>query len=379
MYFILNKKKIKDFYKKNTAKTWLLLLFIVVVIFVFHDAVLYKKPIGKVTNISVKHSRTDTNFNNEGRKDQEPIYEQVLTIKVLNGTYKGKKVIVKEEYGYSLIDSEKYKKGDCVFLNITGNKHDFSASIQGVKRDQYVMLLVVVLAYFIIFLMGKRGVLIFLSLVINVGVFIYGLNLYQKGNDLRSICNVLIFFFTVITLFLVNGVNQRSFIAIISTFITIFFTILIFQMVLKYGGNIDYAALDYITGNQDLELIFIASISIAGLGAIMDVSVTISTALNELIVKKPEMKGRELIYSGKELGYDIMGTMTNVLLFTYVCGLFPLIIIKMKNSISLLTIIKRQIPFEISRFLIGGIGILLAIPVTIGVSLIWITIRRQKR
>ncbi|MEG2146865.1 MAG: YibE/F family protein, partial [Lachnospiraceae bacterium] len=334
---------------------------------------------GKVTNISVKHSRTDTNFNNEGRKDQEPIYEQVLTIKVLNGTYKGKKVIVKEEYGYSLIDSEKYKKGDCVFLNITGNKHDFSASIQGVKRDQYVMLLVVVLAYFIIFLMGKRGVLIFLSLVINVGVFIYGLNLYQKGNDLRSICNVLIFFFTVITLFLVNGVNQRSFIAIISTFITIFFTILIFQMVLKYGGNIDYAALDYITGNQDLELIFIASISIAGLGAIMDVSVTISTALNELIVKKPEMKGRELIYSGKELGYDIMGTMTNVLLFTYVCGLFPLIIIKMKNSISLLTIIKRQIPFEISRFLIGGIGILLAIPVTIGVSLIWITIRRQKR
>ena len=70
--------------------------------------------------------------------------------------------------------------------------------------------------------------------------------------------------------------------------------------------------------------------------------------------------------------------MINVLLFTYICGLIPLMIMKMKNEVSLLTIVRLQIPFEISRFLIGGIGIVLAIPVSIALSSIILKIGRKK-
>ena len=53
----------------------------------------------------------------------------------------------------------------------------------------------------------------------------------------------------------------------------------------------------------------------------MDVAVAIATALSEIIRKKPDVTFLQLFKSGREIGYDIMGTMINVLLFVFVCGL----------------------------------------------------------
>ena len=111
----------------------------------------------------------------------------------------------------------------------------------------------------------------------------------------------------------------------------------------------------------------------------MDVSVSMSATLNELIVKDPNISYKQLFRSGREVGHDIMGTMTNVLLFTYICGLIPLVLIEMKNGISLITIIKLHIPFEISRFLIGGIGIVISIPISLGVSILLFKVLRRKK
>ena len=59
--------------------------------------------------------------------------------------------------------------------------------------------------------------------------------------------------------------------------------------------------------------IFHAEILLSGLGAIMDVAVAIAVALSEIVTKRPEVTFRELFRSGREIGYDIMGTMINVL------------------------------------------------------------------
>ena len=63
-----------------------------------------------------------------------------------------------------------------------------------------------------------------------------------------------------------------------------------------------------------------------------------------------------------------MGTMINVLLFTFAAGLIPSFIIRMNNDIAFFTNIRLYIPFEISRFLIESIGIVAAIPISIVVA-----------
>ena len=76
----------------------------------------------------------------------------------------------------------------------------------------------------------------------------------------------------------------------------------------------------------------------------MDVSVAISVALSEIVRKKTGVTFFELFKSGREIGYDIMGTMINVLLFVFGCGLIPMCLIRMNNSVRFVTIIKLHIP-----------------------------------
>ena len=119
----------------------------------------------------------------------------------------------------------------------------------------------------------------------------------------------------------------------------------------------------------------------AGLGAIMDVAVTLSAAMGELIRKKPDISIKKLYLSGREVGYDIMGTMISVLLFTFAAGLIPSFLIRMNNEVAFFTNVRLYIPFEISRFLIESIGIVAAIPISIVVAsaLFKLQIRKGER
>ena len=69
--------------------------------------------------------------------------------------------------------------------------------------------------------------------------------------------------------------------------------------------------------------------------------------------------------AGRHIGQDIMGTMTNILLFSYLSGSLAMVLIYLKMRIHLLTI-SMNWSLEMTRALTGGIGIVLTIPITIG-------------
>ena len=60
----------------------------------------------------------------------------------------------------------------------------------------------------------------------------------------------------------------------------------------------------------------------------MDVTVTISAALGEIVRKNPSVSPEKTIHSGREIGYDIMGTMINVPLFVLASGMIPMFILR---------------------------------------------------
>ena len=111
----------------------------------------------------------------------------------------------------------------------------------------------------------------------------------------------------------------------------------------------------------------------------MDVAVAISVALSEIVEQKPEVKFMELFRSGREIGYDIMGTMINVLLFVFGCGLIPTCLIRMNNEVRFVTIVKLHIPCELCRFFVESIGIVLAIPVSIFITAVMMKLSVKKR
>lgn len=152
---------------------------------------------------------------------------------------------------------------------------------------------------------------------------------------------------------------------------------ILFKLVMLFTDGIDYAMMEYIVSPSDLPEIFMSQMLLGGMGAIMDVSITEAAAMNELVLKDAEISRRDLIISGREVGHDIMGTMINVMLFTYICGSIPLIVLKMNSGVRLYTIISMHMPMELYRFFLGSIGILLTIPISIMVSVL--IFRRQGR
>src|SRR5690625_5423047 len=90
------------------------------------------------------------------------------------------------------------------------------------------------------------------------------------------------------------------------------------------------------------KLIFLAGLFIGSLGAVMDVAISISSALYELYQKNNDISDEALKASGMDIGKDIMGTMTNILFFAYVSGSMPMLILYLKNYSPIVFTLDRK-------------------------------------
>ena len=333
--------KITEYVKKSKrAKLYGVfgLIYLIAVIFVMNDAWLYQTPIAKLTKVETSIAGE----NKSTRGTQEIKYKQKIRGVILNGTNKGKIVDFSNEYTYTGMLKQKYHKGDKV---------------------------------------GKKGVLTIITVGINIVIFSVGFLKSGDDADVVAICNKMVLFFAIATLIGLNGLHRKTWAALLSTLCILAMIMGIFEVVISHTAELDYSTMEYLGSIDNPDEIFHAEILLSGLGAIMDVAVAIAAALSEIVTKRPEVTFRELFRSGREIGYDIMGTMINVLLFVFGCGLIPVCVIRMNNSVRFMTIIKLHIPCELCRFFIESIGIVLAIPVSILITsvIMKLTIRKVKK
>ena len=366
------KKIIKEKRKRIISICAVISLLMAAMVFTYNNYFLYKEDVVKITAVKNEEVYEKEGLNGEVEK----YYNQEITAIIKSGEYKGKSITLNNTCSYSGVKDEGYKKGNYLFVSLSGSEDKLSANILSVKRDMYVMVLICVFILGIVIFAGKKGVLSIISIIMNIIIFTYALNEYVNGKDILKLCNLMIILFTMISLILASGINKQTVCAIISTLISVALIFIIYKITKENFEQPEYMMMEYITNPEHLDHIFMAGVLIGGLGAIMDVAISISVAVNELINKDKNISVKNLISSVKEIGYDIMGTMINVLFFTYMCGTIPMLILKIKNGYKFLSIIKFQIPFEIIRFLVGAIGIVVTIPIS---GFIAITILKKRR
>ena len=366
------KKIIKEKRKRIISICAVIFLLMAAMVFTYNNYFLYKEDVVKITAVKNEEVYEKEGLNGEVEK----YYNQEITAIIKSGEYKGKSITLNNTCSYSGVKDEGYKKGNYLFVSLSGSEDKLSANILSVKRDMYVMVLICVFILGIVIFAGKKGVLSIISIIMNIIIFTYALNEYVNGKDILKLCNLMIILFTMISLILASGINKQTVCAIISTLISVALIFIIYKITKENFEQPEYMMMEYITNPEHLDHIFMAGVLIGGLGAIMDVAISISVAVNELINKDKNISVKNLISSVQEIGYDIMGTMINVLFFTYMCGTIPMLILKIKNGYKFLSIIKFQIPFEIIRFLVGAIGIVVTIPIS---GFIAITILKKRR
>lgn len=179
-------------------------------------------------------------------------------------------------------------------------------------------------------------------------------------------------FITVMTLLIINGADRKSFAAGIGCFsgmaVSGLLTV-VMDSIIRLTGWLEEDSINLYMlnphGHIDLKAIIFASIIIGAIGAIMDVAMSVASALYELKVNLPNASAKDLYRSGITIGRDMMGTMANTLVLAYIGSSLSMTLLMIAYTSSLTGLLNREaIVVEILNALAGSIGILLTIPLT---------------
>jgi len=173
--------------------------------------------------------------------------------------------------------------------------------------------------------------------------------------------------------------------AIIATTLGVFLALVLFMLMswmLHLKGFSSSEAEDLIlineaTGLRIKDLLF-AGVLISSLGAIMDVGMSIVSALFELLHHNPELSAGELFKSGIEIGKDMIGTMTNTLILAFTGSAFITLLVFVSYQVQANQLFNSNyIAIEIAQGICGTFGIVLTVPIASAVSAVML-IRNKK-
>lgn len=115
--------------------------------------------------------------------------------------------------------------------------------------------------------------------------------------------------------------------------------------------------------------LLVCGVLIAALGAVMDTSMNIASAIWELHERSPKLNARELFKSGMNIGRDAMGTMANTLILAFAGSSLNTLILVQVYDIPFTQLINTDfICIEILQSVAGSMGILLTTPLVAAIS-----------
>lgn len=299
--------------------------------------------------------------------------EQICQLELLNGKFKGEKVSGINLLSGSLENDKIYSAGDEALVVVSYNDSGItSVTMTDHYRVDKEIILALMFVVLLILFAGKNGMFAVLSFVITV-LMIWKILVpcYLKGMNPMWVGMGITVALTAVIIFLVYGVDKRTLTAFMGSMLGTVTTCvigLIFTDLFKiHGAVMSYSETLLYCGYQHLNLtqIFTSGIFIGASGAMMDLSVDITSAVHEVIQKKPDILWKEAAKSGMNVGRAAMGTMTTTLLLAYSGGYIALLMTFMAQGTPIMNILNyKYVASEILDTLIGSFGLVTVAPFT---------------
>jgi uncharacterized membrane protein len=177
---------------------------------------------------------------------------------------------------------------------------------------------------------------------------------------------------TAVSLFSLNGWSRKSVISGVSCALCTFAAGIVAFIAgdaahINTLNTAESELLLFVTQDTNFQIhhLLFAGILFAALGAVMDTSMSITSAIAELIEVNPGMSSKELFKSGMNIGRDVMGTMTNTLILAFTGSGINLFVIFYMYQYQYTYLFNMQtLVVEFIQGLSGSIAVILSIPVS---------------
>ena len=352
------------------APVWVCVLLTAALLFLptgYEDAVQYKaaeRCVAEVTAVD-NSSIIDTGLVRTG--------EQRCTLMFTGGKFKGQSAVGVNMLQGSLEQDKVFAVGDKAQVVISYTEETITnVTMIDHYRISRELVMAAMFVLFLVLFAGRTGLRAIFSFAVTVlAIWKLLVPMYLKGcNPIWGGLAVTLLLTTLI-ISLVYGFDRRCAAAVSGSFLGILVTcvlgILFTDLFRIHGAVMSYSESQLYAGFQDLNLtqIFMASIFLGSSGAVMDLSVDITSAVHEVVEKKPDISAWEAVRSGMNVGRAAMGTMTTTLLLAYSGGYIALLMVFMAQGTPVAHIFNyKYVAAELIHTVIGSFGLVSVAPFT---------------
>ncbi len=314
--------------------------------------------------------------------------EQDLVVIIKSGQYKGDTMEVDNFFGP--LSGVPVEVGDSVAITIKtradGTRY---ASVYEYNRIPLMAVFLVLFFLIVILIGGRKGLQSLIGLVFTVVcLFLILIPLLLKGAPTIPTTFLVCVYVAFVCFVILGGVHRKAMSAFLGTVAGAFLAMVLgiaVQSIGKINGlRLEDAEplleLKYSGLTVGISGLLVASIIICALGAVMDVAMSISSALEEVHAANPSLTRKDLLRSGMNIGRDMVGTMTNTLILAFLGSEFTLIIFLYARGLTFYHLFSTAfVALETISGLSSSLGMILAIPLTALISSWLITHKRVAR
>ena len=299
---------------------------------------------------------------------------QNLIVRVKTGRYAGQQMMADNTVGP--IYGCPMAVGDGVTVGLS-TYSDGTVRCYIYEYDRSMGLALVLGAFLLVTVLvgGKVGLKSLLSLGLTVGALIFILlPLLLRGWPPIGTTFLVSVLVTAATFVILGGVDKKTVCACLGTLAGIALATvfgLMAQNLLRIDGyRQEYAeALLQLRQTEESAIgitgLITAGVIVSALGAVMDVAMSISSALQELTRVNPDLTSKDLFGSGMNIGRDMVGTMTNTLILAILGSGLTLVVYIYSLSLQPWQLLSSAyMSLEAISGIASSIGVMLAVPLT---------------
>ena len=242
---------------------------------------------------------------------------------------------------------------------------------QDFDRGRPLTVLLVLFVVGVLVLSRWRGLGSLLSLGLSLGLLVtFTLPALSEGSSSLLVAIVTAGAIMIVTLWLSHGFTVRTSVAMLGTLLALICTGLLgslFTSVGRFTGLSDEGSKYIAAINTEIDVsgLLLAGLVIGALGVLDDVTVTQAAVVWELAEADPHASRASLFAGGMRVGRAHVASTVNTLALAYVGATLPLLLVFSALELPFSTAVSQElVAQEIVRGLVGGLGIIAAVPLT---------------
>lgn len=317
------------------------------------------------------------------QEDGMRIGQQTVVVRMTSGEKKGEELTTTSSAGYLFGAACTVGMRVVVMQSIAGDS--VITSVYSMDRKEVIIGFAVLYLGTLCVIGGKKGIRGALGLVFTFVaiIYVYLPLVYQGHSPFMSavfICAVT----AAVTLYLIGGAGKKTVCATAGTLAGVVIAGVAAAIFSRLSGITGWNVSDieslltlWQTNNIQVGGLLFSGLLISSLGAVMDVAMSIASAIAEIHVQNPALSRRALFRAGMHVGRDMMGTDSNTLILAFAGGSISMLVLDYAYNLPYRQIINsNNIGIAIMQGLSGSFGIVLAVPVTVALAVLLYTWRK---